>query len=413
MTSNFPASNFSAAGYSASGSSTASLSTSNRFHGVDGPLTVGVEEEYLLVDPATGELVSDAAVQAAVVAKVKSAVPREVGFATPEFLRAQIEVGTGVCDSIGQLGRCLRSLRSEAAAAADAHGLAIIASSTHPMAVATDLQHTEADRYHTLADDLQEVARRMVICGMHVHVGVEDPEHRIDLLGQVAYFLPHLLVLTTSSPFWEGRDTGLKCYRLAVFDELPRTGLPERFESWSEYQRHVQALIKAGAIEDVSKIWWDIRPHGVYPTLEMRIADICTRLSDGLAVAAMFQCMISMLQRLRSSNQRWRTYANMLIDENRWRAQRYGVDEGLIDFGLGAIVPYADLLEELLEMLLPDAERLGCVDELLHARVIMDRGTSSDQQLAVFYSRRDEGATDEEAFQSVVKWLVDATMADV
>lgn len=394
----------------------APMRTSNRSassSGLNAPLTIGVEEEYLLVDPRSGDLVSDAGVQAAVVDRIDSTVSGAVGFATPEFLRAQIEVGTGVCDTVGQLGSCLRHLRSAAAEAADAHGLAIIAASTHPMAVATDLQHTEADRYYSLADDLQEVARRMVICGMHVHVGIEDPEHRIDLLGQVAYFLPHLLVLSTSSPFWEGRDTGLKCYRLAVFDELPRTGLPERFESWSEYQRHVQALIKAGAIEDVSKIWWDIRPHGVYPTLEMRIADICTRLSDGLAVAAMFQCMISMLQRLRSSNQRWRTYANMLIDENRWRAQRYGADEGLIDFGLGAIVPYPDLLEELLEILLPDAERLDCVDELYHARVIMERGTSADQQLGIYRSLKADGASDQEALQAVVKWLVEATMADV
>lgn len=383
------------------------------FNAPDAPLTVGVEEEYLLVDPSTGQLVSDAALQAAVVAKVESAVSGDIGFATPEFLRAQIEVGTGVCRNIGQLGTCLRHLRTAAAEAADAHGLSIIAASTHPMAVATDLEHTEADRYYALADDLQEVARRLVICGMHVHVGIEDPEHRIDLLGQVAYFLPHLLVLSTSSPFWEGRDTGLKCYRLAVFDELPRTGLPERFESWSEYQRHVTALTKAGAIEDVSKIWWDIRPHGTYPTLEMRIADMCTRLSDGLAVAAMFQCLLSMLQRLRSSNQRWRTYANMLIDENRWRAMRYGTDDGLIDFGLGSIVPYPDLLEELIEMLLPEAERLDCVEELLHTRTIIQRGTSADHQLAVYRARQADGGSDDEAMRAVVSWLVEATMADV
>ncbi len=378
-----------------------------------GAFTIGVEEEYLLVDPATGELVSESGVQAAVIESVKGCIGAEVGFATPEFLRAQVEVGTGVCTSISQLTMCLRELRTAVGEAAEAQGLAFIAASTHPTAVAANLKHTDAERYSTLANDLQEVARRMVICGMHVHVGVDDREHRIDLLGQLAYFLPHLLVLSTSSPFWEGRDTGLKCYRLSVFDELPRTGLPERFDSWSEYERHLAALTTAGAIEDSSKIWWDIRPHGTFPTLEMRVADVCTYLSDGMAVAALYLCLTGMLQRLRRSNQRWRTYANMLIDENRWRAQRYGADEGLIDFGIGANVPYASLLEELIEMLMPEAEAYDCVDELLHGRTILERGTSADQQRAVHQAALEGGATKDEALKAVVDWLVEATVADL
>ena len=376
-------------------------------------LTIGIEEEYLLVDPATGELVSESDVQAAVIASVKSCIGSEVGFATPEFLRAQVEVGTGVCTSIGQLRDCLVQLRTAVGEAAGDQGLAFIAASTHPTAVARELPHTDAERYSTLARDLQEVARRMVICGMHVHVGIDDREHRIDLLGQVAYFLPHLLVLSTSSPFWEGRDTGMKCYRLSVFDELPRTGLPERFSSWSEYDRHLNALIEAGAIQDSSKIWWDIRPHGTFPTLEMRIADVCTYLNDGIAVATLYTCLLAMLQRLRRSNQRWRTYANMLIRENRWRAQRYGADEGLIDFGVGSVVPYEELVEELIDMLMPDAEALGCVDELLHARVILERGTSSDHQRSVYEAKLAEGADEKVALKAVVDWLTEATIADL
>ena len=381
--------------------------------GNDASFTVGVEEEYLLVDPATGQLVSDASAQVAVVESVGKVVGAEVGFATPEFLRAQVEVGTGVCTSFSQLRDCLQRLRSAVGEAAQAQGLCFVASSTHPMAMAREITHTDGERYSALANDLQEVARRMVICGMHVHAGVDDREHRIDLLGQVAYFLPHLLVLSTSSPFWEGHDTGMKCYRLSVFDELPRTGLPHRFDSWSDYERHLNMLVEAGCIQDSSKIWWDIRPHGTFPTLEMRIADVCTYLNDGVAIAALYVCILGMLQRLRRSNQRWRTYANMLIDENRWRAQRYGADEGLIDFGIGANVPYAELLEELIEMVMPDAERYGCVDELLHARTIVDRGTSSDLQLAVYESKLADGATEEEALKAVVDWLSSATVADL
>ncbi len=378
-----------------------------------GEFTIGVEEEYLLVDPATGELVSESGVQASVIESVKGCIGAEIGFATPEFLRAQVEVGTGVCTSMAQLKDCLIQLRTAVGDAAADQGLAFIAASTHPTAVAANLKHTDAERYSTLAHDLQEVARRMVICGMHVHVGVNDREHRIDMLGQLAYFLPHLLVLSTSSPFWEGRDTGLKCYRLSVFDELPRTGLPERFDSWSEYERHLDALISAGALQDSSKIWWDIRPHGTFPTLEMRVADVCTYLNDGMAVAALYLCLTGMLQRLRRSNQRWRTYANMLIDENRWRAQRYGADEGLIDFGIGANVPYADLLEELIEMVMPEAEMFDCVDELLHGRAILARGTSADLQRSVYQTKLADGATEGEALKAVVDWLVEATVADL
>ncbi len=379
----------------------------------DSPLTIGIEEEYLLVDPGTGELVGDQSVQEAIIEEVKSKISDDVGMATPEFLKAQVEVGTAVCRSLQEARDSLRALRGAVATAAQRHGLAPIAASTHPTAVWSRLQHTEKERYDMLANDLQEVARRLVISGMHVHVGVEDNEHRIDLLGQIAYFLPHLLALTTSSPFWQGRDTGLRSYRLSVFDELPRTGLPEHFDSWSHYEKHVETLVDAGSLEDGSKLWWDIRPHFRFPTLEMRICDICTRLDDGIAVAAIYACLISMLQRLRRANQRWRRYANMLIRENRWRAQRYGFDKGLIDFGITQTVPYADLLDEIIALTEEDAARLNCADEVAHAREILNRGTSAHNQVATYRAAKDAGKTDDEALKAVTDWLIDATMKDL
>ena len=315
--------------------------------------TIGIEEEYLLVDPVSRDLVADP--PAALLAECQQAITPDIGTVTPEFLRAQIEVGTPVCRSLAECREKLTALRGFTARAAEAHGLRIIAASTHPFAAWAEQRHTDRDRYNLLARDLQGVARRLLICGMHVHVGIADNETRNDLLNQLGYFLPHLLALTTSSPFWQGQNTGLKSYRLSVFDELPRTGLPERFDSFGEYQRHIAALVKAGLIEDATKVWWDIRPSARFPTLELRICDVCTRLEDGLTVAALYACIISMLLRLKRNNQRWRMYANMLVQENRWRAQRYGLDEGMVDFGRGEIVPYPDLLEEILALVAEDA----------------------------------------------------------
>jgi len=244
-----------------------------------------------------------------------------------------------------------------------------------------------------LQDDLQGVGRRLAICGLHVHIGIPEDELRIDLLSQVSYFLPHLLALSTSSPFWRGENTGLKSYRIAVFDEMPRTGTPERFASWGEYRRHVDILIAAGLIEDATKLWWDLRPSERFPTLEMRVTDSCTTLEDSLSIAALFRCLLRMLWRLKRESQRWRIYARMLIDENRWLAQRYGTDRGLVDFGRGTIFPYAELLEEILALVDQDARHFGCLDEVLHAREILARGTSAHRQLTVFEDALSAGAT--------------------
>ena len=373
--------------------------------------TIGIEEEYLLVDPVSRDLVADP--PAALLAECQQAITPDIGTVTPEFLRAQIEVGTPVCRSLAECREKLTALRGFTARAAEAHGLRIIAASTHPFAEWAEQRHTDRDRYNLLARDLQGVARRLLICGMHVHIGIADDETRNDLLNQLGYFLPHLLALTTSSPFWQGQNTGLKSYRLSVFDELPRTGLPERFDSFGEYQRHIAALVKAGLIEDATKVWWDIRPSARFPTLELRISDVCTRLEDGLTVAALYACIISMLLRLRRNNQRWRMYANMLVQENRWRAQRYGLDEGMVDFGRGEIVPYPDLLEEILALVAEDAEQLGCVGEVQAARDIVKRGTSAHRQIAVYEKALAGGAGEEVALQAVVDWLIAETLTGV
>ncbi len=372
--------------------------------------TVGIEEEYLLVDRQTRDLAIDP--PPALMDALHDVFADGVhGAVAPEFLRSQVEVGTKVCTTVQEAAAALGSLRLTLAEVAGAHGLAPMAASTHPFAQWDRLKHTDKERYSVLANDLQTVVRRLVICGMHVHVGIEDPDLRLDLMNQVTYFLPHLLALSTSSPFWRGQDSGLKSYRVSVFNELPRTGLPEPFTSYTEYQRHVQILITAGLIEDSTKIWWDVRPSHRFPTLEMRITDVCTRLEDAVCIAAIFVCLTRMLYRLRRSNQRWRQYARMLVAENRWRAQRYGLDAGLVDFGRGEVVDFDDLVEEILDLISPDAAALGCQREVLHAREIIKRGTSAHNQLRVFKDAKDAGANDAEALTAVVDALVAATVA--
>jgi carboxylate-amine ligase len=368
-------------------------------------LTVGIEEEYLLVDRASRDLA--AAPPDSMLAECEELLEGRV---SPEFLRAQIEVGTRPATTVAEAGADLAHLRSTVARVSEAHGLAPIAASTHPFARWQDQQHVQKERYDALARDLQAVARRLLICGMHIHVEVGDDDLRIDLMNQMSYFLPHLLALTTSSPFWAGEDTGLSSYRLTVFDALPRTGLPDRYESFSEYERVVGQLVQGGLMEDATKLWWDLRPSARYPTLEMRIGDVCTRLDDAMAVAALTQCVISMLYRLRSNNQRWRVYPRILIHENRWRAQRYGVGDSLVDFGKGELLPYGELLDELLDMVREDAERLGCVAEIEHTRHIAVHGTSADRQRRAFEAAKAGGADDHEALAAVVDFLIEETV---
>jgi carboxylate-amine ligase len=367
--------------------------------------SIGIEEEYLLVNQETRDLAREP--PPALLSKCEEALKGQV---SQEFLRSQIEVGTKVCTSMGDARDELVKLRSTIGKIASEFGLAPIACSTHPFARWESQQHTDKERYNVLAEDLQQVARRLVICGMHVHVGIEDDDLRIDLLGQAAYFLPHLLALSTSSPFWQGNRTGLKSYRLSVFDELPRTGLPHQFSSYSEYVRTVELLVSAGLIEDATKIWWDLRLSARFPTLEMRITDICPRIEDAVTVAALFRCVCRMLYRLRRQNQRWRYYPPFLLRENRWRAQRYGTEQGMVDFGKGAVVPFAELMEELLDLLAEDAEYFGCTDEVARVHAIVKSGTSADRQLARFDAVKELGGTERAALLAVVDDIVRETV---
>ena len=370
--------------------------------------TIGIEEEYLLVDKESRDLASKPPKE--LIAACEAIYEGQV---SPEFLRSQIEVGTEVCHSIGEARQELARLRSTVAKVASAFNLAPIASSTHPFAKWSHQHHTDKARYNELAEDLQVVARRLIICGMHVHVGIEDDELRIDLLNQASYFLPHLLALSSSSPFWQSAYTGLKSYRLSVFDELPRTGLPPQFTSFREYERTIDVMIKAGLIENATKIWWDLRPSARFPTLEMRITEMCPLLDDALSVAALFLCICRMLYRLRRNNQRWRHYAPFLVNENRWRAQRYGVEEGLVDFGRGEIVPLDELMEELLELVREDAVFFGCVQDVERARNIVKTGTSADRQIRQFRELTKKGMSEGDALKRVVDSLISETLQDL
>jgi glutamate---cysteine ligase / carboxylate-amine ligase len=363
--------------------------------------TIGVEEEYLLVDRETRALVVDP--PKTLMAEAEEMCGEQV---TTELLRSQIEVGTRVCNNVQEARQDLARLRRNIIEVADRHGLAPIAASTHPFSKWTEQKHTDKERYSDLTHEMQGAARRLVICGMHVHVGIGDDELRIDLMNQVSYFLPHLLALSCSSPFWAGRDTGLKSYRLTIFDALPRTGIPERFASWAEYQRHINILVDAGLIQDSTRIWWDMRPSARFPTLETRIMDVCTRLEDTIALTALLVCLLRMLYRLRTRNQRWRIYTPMLICENRWRAMRYSFDAGMIDLAKGEVVPFEKLIDEMLLHVSEDAEALGCEKELADVRRILSRGTSAHRQLKDYELERANGASVADSLKSVVDTLI-------
>jgi len=371
-------------------------------------LTLGLEEEYLLVDPVSRDLV--AAPPEGFMQRCQERLGKRVAH---ELLQSQVEVGTTVCQDVGAARAQLTELRATVAAAVREFGMAMIAASTHPFANWRDQKRVEKERYRLLARDMQALASRLVICGMHVHAGIEDDELRIDLMNQATYFLPHLLALSTSSPFWEGQPTGLKAYRPTIFGDLPRSGLPEHFASAQEWRHMLQVLERTGLCDDATKIWWDIRPSAKFPTLELRICDSCTRLEDAITIAALWQSILLTLYRLRASNQTWRRYRRTLVDENKWLAQRHGIAAELADFGVLAKKPFGVLVEEIIELVRDDAMRLGCLPEVLRAREILDRGTSADQQLTVYAKALAAGAGEREAAQAVVDWLIEETMAGI
>ena len=368
-------------------------------------MTIGIEEEYFVVDRTTRDLVPELPPEL-----LRELEHPPIGEVSPEYIRSQVEIGTPVSKDTDELSEHLRAMRTFVSETVSQYDMAIIASSTHPMAEWAAQRRTEKHRYRRLEQALQGVVRRLLISGMHVHVEIGDEDLRIDLMNQVTYFLPHILALSGSSPFWHGDNTGLKSYRPAVFRSLPRTGLPDEFRDWSEYQRFVDVLVGAGVIEDSTKLWWDIRPSNRYPTLEMRSSDLCTRYEDAIAIAALYQALLAMLFTRRLKNQRWRVYSRMLIAENNWRAQRYGVSESLIDFGRGRLVPRGELMEELIELTSESAQELGSTEHVSRIRDIVANGTSADRQLRVFNDAVARGAERHDALVAVVDHLIDETL---
>jgi carboxylate-amine ligase len=369
--------------------------------------TIGIEEEYLLVDRDSLAL-SDAPPE--LMQACQNDLQDQV---SPEFLNCQIEIGTRVCANMAEAREDLKRLRTSVAKHAADFNLAPIAASCHPFSDWRHQRHTDKTRYNHLSKDLAGVVRRMLICGMHVHVGVNPPDRRIDLMNQLSYFLPHLLALSASSPYWQGHDTGLSSYRLTVFDNLPRTGLPPRMQSFGEFERSVQALIDLGIIEDSSKIWWDLRPSSKFPTLESRICDVQPRLEHALTLAAITQALTRMLWRLSTSNQRWRIYDTFLIGENRWRAQRYGISEGLIDFGQQTVVGFDALMDDLIELTEEDAAFFGSSPEVEAVRDILKSGTSADRQRQTYADAIEAGYDNDHALQTVVRHLIEEYHADL
>lgn len=374
--------------------------------GAAASFTIGIEEEYLLVDRASRDVAPDP--------------PREIfercrdiagtGLVEPELLRSQIEVDTRVCETVAEAHKDLARLRRVISEVAGGFGLAPIAASTHPFAEWHAQRMTHKARYDLLFRDMQSLARRLLICGMHIHVGIEDDELRLLLLNRFACYLPLLLSLSTSSPFWQGEETGLKSFRLTVFDNFPRSGLPEQFEDFSDYTRHIDILRQAGVLQDATFIWWDMRISARYPTLETRVADMCTALDDAASIAALTQSTLHYLYRSYHDRRHVPVYSRFLIDQNRWRAMRYGYDEGLVDFATASLVRIDELLADLVERVLPDADELGCSQELKRVLEIPRRGTSAHRQLAIYHAALGEGLDHGDALQRVVDWLIAETV---
>ena len=345
--------------------------------------TLGVEEEFQIVDPATWELRSH-------VSQLLEAGSRSLGDQMKrEMHQSIVEVGTTICGDVHELRHELLRIRSELCAAADRAGLAIAAAGTHPFSSWIDQVISPGERYEHIVEELQQLARSLLIFGLHVHVAVPDRNVAIDLMNAARYFLPHLLALSTSSPFWMGRDTGLKSYRTTIFRRFPRTGVPDHFGSWSEYENYVKLLVDLHCIDDGKKIWWDIRPHPTFGTLEIRVCDVPTRVEDTIALAALMQAIVVKLYKLYTRNMGFRLYRRALIDENKWRAARWGLDGNLIDFGKKAEMPMRVLALELLDFVDDVVDDLGSRPFVEHVHTILRDGTSADRQLAVFRETGD------------------------
>jgi glutamate---cysteine ligase / carboxylate-amine ligase len=341
-------------------------------------LTIGVEEEYQIIDPETRELRS----YITEILKEDSLILGEV---KPELHQSMVEVGTKICHHPAEVRSELARLRRLVMDLAAKQGLQVIAAGSHPFSSWLEQKITPLDRYLGVKEDLQELAQRLLIFGTHVHIGIEDREFLIDAMNVSRYLLPHVLALSTSSPFWMGRITGLKSYRSIVFRDFPRTGIPRSLHSWSEFEHLVTTMVGTNCIPNASKIWWDVRPSWSYPTLEFRICDVCTRVDEAVCIAAIFQAIIHKLWKLRRDNLTFRVYPAALIDENKWRAIRYGLDGKLIDFGKNEELPARDLIREMIEWFLGDVlDELGTRPQVEYAYRILEEGTSADRQIATF-----------------------------
>jgi carboxylate-amine ligase len=340
--------------------------------------TLGIEEEFQIVDPNTRELRSR-------VAEILDEGMMLLGEQLkPEMHQSMVEVGTGICHNIQEARADVVKLRRTVATLAHKKNLRIVAASTHPFSHWKDQEITPNERYFQLIEEMQQLARALSIYGLHVHVGIENRDDAIHIMNAARYFLPHILALTTSSPFWIGRNTGLKSYRSEVFKQFPRTGIPDYFGSSSEFDNYVKLLVKTGCIDNGKKIWWDLRPHPVFPTLEFRICDLPAKVDEVIAIAALFQAVVAKLYKLLRQNMGFRLYRRMLIEENKWRAVRYGLDGKLLDLGKQAEVPVRSLILELLEFVDDVVDGLGSRSELEYVHTILREGTSADRQLRIF-----------------------------
>ncbi|HEY6290995.1 MAG TPA: carboxylate-amine ligase, partial [Terriglobia bacterium] len=369
-------------------------------------LTIGIEEEYQTIDPVTRDLRSH--VQTHILEQGNTLLAED--FVKPEMHQSVVEVGTGVCRNIKEAKQHIRMLRREMVTLARANGLRLAAAATHPFSDWRSQEIYPDERYRTIVEDMQLVARANLIFGLHVHIGVEDREAAIHLMNAARYFVPHILALSTNSPFWLGMNTGLKSYRCKVFDKFPRTNIPDYFPSRSEYENFIQLLVKTHCIDNAKKIWWDIRPHPFFNTLEFRMCDIPMRLDETVAIAALIQATVAKLYKLYSANQGFRLYRRALIMENKWRAARYGIEGKLIDFGKQTEVPFRLLAEEYLEFVDDVVDELGSREEIGYIRRILEDGTGADRQLRV-YNEAPEDLKNKtpEVLRKVVDYIIQET----
>ncbi|TCT02600.1 carboxylate-amine ligase [Aquabacter spiritensis] len=365
----------------------------------------GIEEEFFVVDADTNTV--QRRMPAGFFDQLKLALGDAV---TVELLQSQLEIATEPATWTGGALEDLRDLRGRAARVAAEHGLGFIAAGTHPTATWDGVRHTQANRYDSLMEDLQMLGERNMVCGLHVHVQLPDPDQRVDVMRRILPYIPHFIALATSSPFWGAKQTGLMGYRLAAYDELPRTGLPELFEDNAAYQAYVQALVAAGAIADSSYVWWAIRPSSKHPTLELRAPDSCTRVEDTVAIAALYRSLVRFLVRNPDHNRQVGAVDRAIANENKWRAQRYGVHGSFVDRVQQRAVGVPDAVEALIALVSDDAHALGALDALLHLRTIATDGTSADMQLAIYDEAQHRTGNRGEALNAVKTWLAETTL---